>query len=224
MSLPQVDVIRQRIESVRRDQIRYCLVCGYLFAARISELVSKASPSDNTVARGPRGKDCYATTYNDRGNEVEAVVFRIQTAKRQGLERLIALPLDSQFEPWSQPLYRYFQERGEDHVFPFTRQKIWRFAKQAFEGLTYPIQTYRITKKSLGIKKVVDRHLRPFRLHALRHIRTAELIEVYGLDGIDLSAYGGWTLRSMIGVGSSMDRYAHLRWQRYFPKLLRKRG
>jgi len=72
-------------------------------------------------------------------------------------------------------------------------------------------------------KKQIPRHNNEFATHALCHIRTAELIEYYGFDGYDISVYGGWTLRGMIGGSSAMSRYAHLRWQRYFPKLLKER-
>ncbi|GAJ01734.1 unnamed protein product, partial [marine sediment metagenome] len=146
-------------------------------------------------------------------------------AKRGGIERFAALPLNKKYEPWTRQVYDYFLDRGSRPCFPFTRQKVWQYSKQVFEGLTYPIERYTIIEGQgkIKIRRVVERHSRPFRTHALRHIRTSELLEHYGFDGFDMSIYGGWTLRSMVGVGSSMERYAHLRWQRYFPKLLKTR-
>ena len=119
-----------------------------------------------------------------------------------------------------------FKKSGGNRVFPFTRQEVWQSAKQAFQGLVYPIERYRIRAgpEDAGLVKIVDRHVRPFRTHALRYIRATELIEVYGFDGIDLSIYGGWTLHSTIRVGSAMQRYAHLQWRKYFAKLLKKRS
>lgn len=224
MSLPSVNVVRERIEQVRREDIKVCLMAGYLFAARISELVGRKCPSDKgTTARGPKGTSAITDLFELGPIREEAVIFKIATAKRGGIERNIALPVNEEYEPWSQTIYDYFQKFGKNHVFPVTRQKVWQDSKETFGGLRYPIERYKITRKDLGIVKVVDRHLRPFRTHALRHIRATELIEYYGFDGIDLSIYGGWTLRSTIGVGSAMQRYAHLQWRKYFPKLLKKR-
>jgi len=221
--LPSVSEVRRRILEASEREVRYSLMAIYLFAARVSEVVAYSAPRDTTVARGPKGTDVYLTTYEDRDKEVDVAVFRIKTAKRGGLERLIALPMDPEYEPWTKDLYEYFMGFGEAYVFPFSRQWLWEHSKKVFDGLYYPIERYKITKPELGITKVVDRHYRPFRLHALRHIRTAELVEYYGFDGIDLSAYGGWTMKTTLGVSGALERYAHLNWQRYFPKLLRRR-
>ena len=147
------------------------------------------------------------------------------TAKRGGIPRYVALPLNSEYEPWTEVVLQHYIECGDDFCFPFTRQKVWMYAKEAFEGLMYPIERYKIVKRKgdSRVVKVVDRHARPFRTHALRHVRATELIEYYGFDGFELSIYGGWTLRSIIGVAMAMERYAHLQWRKYFPKLLKKR-
>lgn len=225
MSLPSVELIRQRIDSVNKDEIRICLKCAYLFTARISELISTASPKDTTTPRGPKGTDVRLDTFELGPLKEDVAIFKIKTAKRGGKERLIALPLNKQYEPWTEEVYEYYQSTGNDSVFPFTRQKAWQYSKNAFEGLTYPIERYFIIKKTLEVikKHEIPSHIKPFRLHALRHLRTTELIEIYGFDGVDLSIYGGWTLRSTIGVGSAMERYAHLQWRKYFPKLLKER-
>lgn len=196
---------------------------AYLYAGRISEVVGHASPSDNTVARGPTRVDVKEEIFNLGPIHEPCVVFKVRTAKRDGIERSIALPVN--YEEWAQPLCDYFKSVGRGLIFPFTRQLVGRYVKdhQVFKGLRYPILTYSIWKDGTLVKKV-DSHTNPFVPHALRHLRATELIDEYGFDGIDLSVYGGWTLRSMIGVGSAMQRYAHLQWRRYFPKLLKQRG
>jgi hypothetical protein len=223
MSLPNVDDVRGRIDAVDREDVRLCLKCAYLFAARISELVSRASPKDNTVARGPLGSDYNIDVFELGPIKVEVAVFKVKTAKRGGRERKIALPLDGRYEKWTEELVDYYESCKNAPLFPFTRQRIGQLTRKVFGGLSYPIEQYVIVKKDLGLRKVVKQHIKPFRLHALRHLRATELVEFYGFDGMDLSVYGGWTLRSMIGVGSSLERYAHLQWQRYFPKLLKER-
>ena len=116
------------------------------------------------------------------------------------------------------------QERLEhiDKVFPFTRQKAYEYSSEAFEGLSYPIDQYKIYDNGQVVKSV-DRHFKQFRTHALRHIRATELIDFYGLDGFDLSIYGGWTLANIGHVSSATSRYVHLQWRKYFPKLLKER-
>lgn len=218
MSTPDPEVVRQRILEIPEPDTRMCVQCAYLFCARISEVVGYASPKDNTTARGEFLK-VSVMPFRLGSISTEAAVFHVATAKRGGKERLIALPLDQQYEPWTQGVVDYFKQTPNPK-FPFTRQFVGKRARKAFVGLTYPIDTYTITKG--GIKKKTLAHNKPFRLHALRHLRTTELLVRYGFDPIDLSQYGGWTLRSMAGIGSSMERYAHLDWQRYFPKLLIK--
>ena len=221
MNLPNVNEIRSRIDSVPWRDIRCCLRTCYLFAGRISEVVGKASYGDTTTARGPRGVDADLDIYTLGEGKEQAVVFTVKTAKRGGRERKVALPLN--YEPWVKEVYDYFQQRGSELVFPFTRQKVWAYAKEVFDGLTYPIEKYVLTKKDLGLRKVIDEHLRPFRLHALRHLRASELVEFYGFDGFNLATYGGWTYHTMTRVSTVMERYLSLGWQSYFPKLLKER-
>lgn len=227
MRLPSVKTVRERIEKVELEEVQICLMCGYLFCARISELISKVSPSDKnyTTARGPKGSDVILDVFELGDMQEEVAIFTISTAKRGGVERLVALPLNPEYEPWTKKVYEYFKKCKEKPCFPFTRQKAWQYSKKAFEGLSYPIERYSVTHPHNETKKrqVINRHPRAFRTHALRHMRASELIQYYGFDGVDLSIYGGWTLRSTIGVGSAMQRYAHLQWRKYFPKLLKKR-
>jgi len=223
MSLPDVDVVRSRIEAVPRRDIRYCLVATYLYAGRISEVVGKVYPSDSkkTAARGPRGRDATIEIFRLGPLEEEAIVFSVRTAKRDGLIRKVALPLN--YEPWAKPLYDYFQQFSpEEHVFPFYQQNIRRYCQEnkVFDGLTYLIMRY----------KTVKDHIRPFTIHALRHVRTTELVEHYKFDPIDLAIYGGWKPETATRHASSggiltrvMSRYLHTQWERYFPKLLKKR-
>lgn len=228
LSLPSAEVVRGCIQNVANEQIRYCLMATYLFAGRITEAIGRACPSDNTVARGPKGSDVTMETYKLGQLEEPACVFTVKTAKRRGIIRKIGLPLN--YEPWAEPLYNYFQKRQSDFVFPFTRQFVGRYVREhaTFKGLTYQIEHYSIYENGIRIKKVED-HDRPFALHALRHQRASELVEFFGFGGFNLAAYGGWTIttaQAMFGVRTPrvFSRYLYLNWQGYFPKLLKKRG
>lgn len=209
-------MIRQRIEQVKNEPIRYCLMTAYLYAGRICEVVSEKVPSDSTTTpRGPRGTD--ARLYSYQGQEV--VVFTVYTAKREGIKRNVALPIS--YESWAKPVYEYFQTKAGNSVFPFNRQKMWAYSKEAFEGETYEIQDYKLVKNGKLIP--VKMHLRPFRLHALRHLRASELVEYFGFDGFNLATYGGWKYSTTARTSSVMDRYLTLGWQSYIEKLFKPR-
>lgn len=225
MKVANVEVVRDRINSIRRREVCNCFMATYLFAARISEVVGKASRRDTTTARGPRGTSASLQTYQNGDVKEQAAVFRVRTAKRKGKERLIALPLNPEFEPWTQTLYDYFKECGSELVFPFTRQKLWEVSKKVFKGLIYPIDKYSVVaeKNPMKAKLVVPEHFRDLRLHGLRHVRASELVEFYGFTAIELSTYCGWTLQTGAGLSRVMARYINLNWQGYFPKLLKKR-
>jgi hypothetical protein len=202
--------VRSRILSVPREEFKIALACCYLFAARSCEIVGVKSPSDRTTPYGPRGEDAWLDTYNHNGAEVKAAVFRLRTAKRQGMERFVALPLDPTYEPLTERIFRYFSERRGKICFPFTRQALHSYASSSFAGIRYVIEPY----------GSVRQHERDAALHFLRHLRASELAQVYGITGMNLAAYGGWSLKSA-GMSSSMMRYQMLSWQSYFPLLLK---
>lgn len=217
-SLPSVHEIRQRIETIPDEATKQCLRACYLYAARITEVIGKVTEGDKTtkprVARGPTNKDARLDSYADH----PAALFNVYTAKREGKKRIIALPLET--EAWAKPLLDYYQQT-EGLVFPFTRQQAWLQSREAFKDLSYPIESYTIWRNKELVKSV-KQHPKPFRLHALRHLRITELIEVYGFNAFEVATFAGWTMRTSLGIGGQFDRYAHLDWQSYFPKLLKK--
>jgi len=222
LSLPEVIEVRRRIEGIREKPFRMACMATYLFAARICEVVGRAYPKEKCY--GVRGNDVWLDSFKQGNEAIDAAVFRIRTAKRGGLIRNIGLPLE--YEPWAQKLYDYFQEFGDDYVFPFTRQCVWYRVRRHFMDLTYPIDEYYV--KEGGELKKRPTHQRRFALHALRHLRTTELVEFYGFDGFNLAAYCGWTITTAqaqfgVKVPRVIARYLYLNWQGYFPKLLKRR-
>ena len=223
MDLPEVKIVRHRIELAKKPEAKYCFMAEYLLCARISEIVSKRCPSDiTTTPRGLTGKDVKQTVFRLGKEKHDIIVFTVRTAKRDGKERAIALPLEKKYEPFTGQLFDYFRQFGSNPVFPFTRQKAWEHATEVFEGLQYPIEAYRPFKDGKP-QELVKEHMNPFRTHALRHLRATELLEFYDFSGVELSFYGGWTLKSMVGVGSAISRYAHVHYRKYLPKLLTER-
>jgi integrase len=223
LELPEVETVRKRIESAAKEEAKFCFMAEYLFCARISEIIGRKCPSDrSTTARGITGRDVNQAVFKIGEKKYDVIVFTVRTSKRQGTVRKIALPLEKEYEPFTEGLFDYVRQFGKTHVFPFTRQKAFEYSREIFKGLTYPVESYTVWKNGKPLPQVKE-HAKPFRTHALRHLRATELIEVYDFSGVELSIYGGWTLRSMLGVGSSLSRYTHLHWRKYFPKLLQER-
>jgi len=205
----------------------------YLIDGRVSEAVASRAPSDSgTSPSGPFGKDVEVLGFEG----VEASLFYVKsTHGAEGRTRICARPLPREYEPWSRELLEYFSKfDGEEPVFPMNRQKVWRMAREAWGDLHYPIEAYAVIQvdgegnvlldtDGRKLKRVISRHNRPFNLHAIRHLVATDLVVYYGFNGPNLSAFGGWTLSSAMGVSSAVNRYVQLDWRSYFPKLLKRR-
>lgn len=240
MSLPNVAEVRKKIEAVTDPLVKHWLMTQYLVDGRPCELAARRYRSDRAQVYG---QHLTASLTRELGHE--ATLIEVTTAKRlkeKGLEpqnrvsqttRVIALPLE--YEPWAKQVHRWITT----HKPPFNcyKQDINTYVlnNQTFGDLTYPIEYYELWENGEIIAHK-EEHTKPFRLHALRHLRTTELVEVYDFDGIDLALYGGWSFRRIAqaegmqsnvfsGAGAlagAMKRYAHIQYKRYFPKLLRK--
>lgn len=242
--IPRPLEVRQRIFEASKKPHRIGLMYGFLIAGRASEIVGSACPSDTgTTPRGPMGKDFEVSKARVNNEIYDAVVFNVKTSKRGGIPRSIGLPLEEDYEPWAKIVLEYFQQFSKDeHVFPYTRQDLFPSAKEVFgEKYVYPIEEYKIqtidqeafndllkripqnlrhlvkVPDYLRAEKKVKRHTRLLRLHgALRHYRLMELTQRYGFNREDRKVYAGHTI-------DVTDRYTHIDWQSYFPKLLIKR-
>jgi hypothetical protein len=249
-------LIRKRIEKITPKSCRLCAKYLYIIDGRVSEAVSRAFPSDTeTTPRGPVGSDAKIEVYYpphyrsfdealraQRDDGVKrvypAAIFTVATAKRRGRPRYCAVPIEPKMEPWAMELMKYFEEHGNDAVFPITRQRVWERSKKVWRDLVYVIEDYSVVlnKGGTGIENIslesttekrrskrVDRHPRDWTLHALRHLRASDLVDHYGFTGANLSSFGGWTIGTSMRVSSSVGRYLDLDWRGYFPKLLKHR-
>lgn len=239
---PRASEVRGRIDEIDKEPYRYGMMYGFLIAGRICEVVSRACPSDvKTTPRGPTANDFEVAETRVNDENIEALLLHVKTGKRGGIPRICAVPLGPEYEPWAKPVLKYSQSfDAKDHVFPYTRQDIFPTSKKTFEGLVYPIENYKVTHinqteyellldeippQLKALVKVpeylretewIKRHLRNFRLHALRHARLMDLSEYYQFTRDDRERYAGHTM-------ATSDRYSHLEWWSYFPKLLKKR-
>ena len=249
-------LIRYRIEKITPKSAQMCCKYTYLIDGRISEAVSEAYASDTrTTPRGPVGTDVkmdlwFPPEFHSREEAFKAQkddgikrvhpisIYTVATAKRRGRPRTVALPLDPTMEPWAMEMMQYFEEKGDDHVFPMTRQAVWKRARHVWADLVYIIEDYSVVidNEAKGILEIdtqtteqkrkskrIDRHKRRWTLHALRHLRASDLVDYYMLTGAELSSFGGWTISTAMNVGSSVGRYLSLDWRSYVRKMLRKR-
>ena len=167
--------------------------------------------------------------------KIPVAVFKVRIAK-QHLDkgeaypyRLIALPLDSKCDPWSQSLLDWWHDAGDHLVFDFNRQDNWEYITRKdpiFDGLTYKIKKYHYFPNGEITEdpKACLAHPRLYKCHAIRHSRADQLIKQYGFDGYDMASFVGWSMGSANKVSAGpaqAGNYAELReaWQRPIYKL-----
>jgi hypothetical protein len=169
-------------------------------------------------------------------------VFTITLEKRKGnITREVALPTNPDYEPWTKKLHQYISERqnSETPVFPWTRQEVYPIAKELFKGFTYHIEAYPTPKKTehgeviyeknekgeavinpkTGKPKIavdiIPEHDKDAANHAIRHYRSTELGEGYGMEDSLIDLYFGW-----VGNSATQRRYRYRRWRAYIAYLL----
>jgi len=132
---------------------------------------------------------------------------KVRQRKRRKQEervyKMIALPVNPKFEPWTLSLVRRIKEAGT-LAFDMTDGNALYIVKKWFSR-SYPDMT----------------------THHLRHFRITHLAQEYDFDAFDLTCISGWTFKTgLAAAGQGMasgqlDVYLHLAWKRYFPKLLK---
>ena len=224
--MPTDTEIRNRILQIKDPKYRLAFMTQYLIAGRISEVAGRY---------GPHGTDAIATAFDG----VPAILFIVRTAKRKGRLRGVAVPLEEKYEPWTRPVYEYFQSCGDDYCFRFAdnwatsiRYMQWQ-ATEAFGDMEWPMVGYTVKKGDAAVK--IPRRWKNVTSHVMRKRRTITLMLDYDFDHIDLSLYGGWTIaQSSEGVPQALKNYLYLEPQssseplkllkkmanRYFKKLL----
>jgi len=193
-TLENVRAIRQRIEKVDSAKVRQALMYQYLTGCRVSEAVGKYAPV---------GKDLDLEEY--QGHPLAK--FRIKTAKHDGEERVVCLPMEPEYESWTKDLAAVFEKRGSRKAFPVGMSTVQAIAPKIFDGLSYSVKKY----------TEVQKHDRTLCTHGLRHFRVSELFIRYGFDETDLNIFFGWKSKA----APMLDVYGENLWVRYLPKLLK---
>ena len=228
--IPEFHVFRAFVDRIRRRLHKLIIMSLYLSAARVCEVCRRVCPSDLTKPYGIFSNWTFADYLGEkvlllrfciskrlRKKEKKEVLnrflaefkngrFNVKLAKelKNVLSwKIIALPVNPQYEPWTIPLIKYIKE-NRSLSFNLTRQHIWRIVKENLKELDRDVHT-----------------------HSLRHYRITHLHQIYDFDAWDLSAYAGWTVKTSLGrmgmpiPSEQLDVYLHLSWKRYFPKLLK---
>jgi hypothetical protein len=220
-SVPDFMEFRRRVERVSEaDKYHGVLIKTlYLLAARDSEILTKCTPTDSNNGLKPYGVylrwklvDWKPSLY-ERKAENKVLLIKVAIAKRSKKEltyKVIALPVNPMYEPWTLDIMKFIRDRKGDLSFPLTRHGVHWILRERLGK--------HIFKRKAGEKQ--KRVLNP-----LRHWRITHLAEIYDFDPYDLTVYAGWTFKTgfeRIGMSSGqLDSYLHFAWRRYYPKLLK---
>jgi hypothetical protein len=191
---------------------------------------------------------------NQPPKPIKAAVFKIPIAKKKQLEgepifyRTVALPLDKKYEPWTEEIYNFYQQRGNELLFPYNRKHFLDYLVQrgVYGNFVYPVERYTI-RTVLGNLEVVPEgdgklrsfkrvektgkvnqydakpaHPHSFKQHGLRHKRTKQLLDYYQIkETLALCAFIGWAPAR--GADVMISRYGDIysNWGAYFENMLR---
>lgn len=154
--------------------------------------------------------------------------------------------MSPEYEPWTQLVVDDWKRAG-GNPWDVTYLQAYRANVEIFKGYGYTIEPQRVQLNDpdiirryaerfaaigknekatklleAGILFEADEHPKRGSNHIFRHLRARELTQDYGFTDNDLMVYFGWSPVSF-GKNPYMQRYQNLRWQDYFPKLLRRK-
>ena len=206
-----------------------------VFVTKIDQPAIPANRMLTLFLKAMKDKNAIDNIIDELSQKIKVAVFKVRIAKQHLDEgesypyRLVALPLDSKFDPWSQSLLDYYRDAGDHVVFDLNRQDNWEYITRKdkiFDGLTYRIKKYHYFPNGQVSEdaKACLSHPRLFKCHGIRHVRTDQLIKYLGFDGFDLAAFVGWSMGSSSKVSAApaqASNYAEIReaWPRYIHKL-----
>ena len=259
---PRAYTIRKVMENIPDLSVQRCMQTIYALCLRVGEAITLKYPGDTEANPTGIHLNVHKETYKPNLHSMvethalrmvklsetgkmptieeiaqirePVAVFEAVLEKRKGIiKRTTALPLNPEYEPLAQPIYKYILKRQNksEGVFPFYRQKIHKVAIKTFKGLSYTIIPYNVPLKDTEgniiridtkVKtKFIQEHQRRLAVQGLRHVRASELRNIHGIQGRELDTFVGWvsSRRGDLG-GQTQDRYAEQPWRAYFPKLL----
>jgi hypothetical protein len=154
--------------------------------------------------------------------KIPVAIFKIKLTKKDVESfKLVALPMSTEYEPWTEQLYKYYKKRGNEFVFPFNRQDVWEHIyrkNRVFAGLSYTVVKYtRTTPDRFSVK--LPTHTHRFGMQALRVVRTNELVQKYHFDPLELAMFVGLAFRlTNMPIRLEIPKTSDY-WNRYIKKL-----
>jgi len=201
--------IRKIIEDIPDEKYRYALMYQFIIGGSVSEICG---------INKPKGTDAIKKNIEIHNNKIPAVFFKIKTARRKGKLRICAIPLDSEYEPWSKDILNWFQKHGENCPFVFIEK-----SKDSKHNDKY-------------LMKKTNELFESYRLHIKEYIRNARkknLKEFYYFNELDLALFGSWNepviephvkmkIRSILSTKKKIEEEELMNeTKQYFEKLLR---
>lgn len=165
-------------EEIYKNGFRYL----YLIAGRISELVGTYAP---------KGTDPQLK----RINGIDAVIFPIRTARRQGGWRPVLLPYSKKYEEWTEPLYNWFKKHGSSNPFDLEEysnaQK--KYFARYFQWKAEEVFTDHEWRREIYLKngEIEEAKNKEFTLMRLRDQRIRELRDNFNFYGEEIRIYTG---------------------------------
>lgn len=216
--VPSIRRFREAVDQMLDKRDALIVKVLYLTCSRVSETLTHVSPWDQLHKKVRLAYGMHMgfemATFDHEKLRHKVLVLKMAVAKRKLKRRkrgtrkdelklffkTIALPTDPRYEPWTKDLLKYLQKRG-NLSFDLSRSHVWK-----------------LLKRSPSLHALDP----DFTTHDLRHYRITHLVEEYDFQPIDLVAVTGWTYRRGVGVAAGqLDTYLHIRWKKYFPKLLK---
>lgn len=219
MDVPSLHKFREAVDHILNPRDALLVKAIYLTCCRPSEILTKVNPWELEHGRVKLAYGTYVKVerlktfdYQDRRHKVLVIKMAVAKRKKKGKKaqkdqkmklilKVIALPCDPRYEPWTEDLIKYIGKRG---TLNFDLSRDW---------VNDLIKNSQLRK--------LDPHVVT---KSLRHYRITHLLEEYNFDPTDIICVTGWTFKSGLpkfGIaGGQFDTYAHLRWKKYFPKLL----
>ena len=174
-TIPTTSDIRTIIENIDNEDVRYAFMYQFLIGGEVAEICGPYAPDYNNAQE---------VNFNLGGFSFPAVIFIVNNIKPEdrGKNRICAIPLDTEFEPWAKPLYNWFKKHGDEYPIKYSMRNHQRYAGIYFKDLSWLKEKYR----------KVERRISPFRLADLRKLRIKNLKEFYHFDEVDLALSCAW--------------------------------
>ena len=195
---------REAVDHVLGVRDRNLIKLLYLTASRPSEICTRTTPSElRTRATKPYGSSMRYGLAKHK-NET-TLLIAVALVKRRGSlpsHKVIALPYDARFEPWTSDLVKRMR-KNKKLEFDLTRVTVNKIVRENLSPL-------------LG---------REIRAKDLRQLRLEHLANLYDFDPYDLAAIAGLNLKKdLILIDKPLKKtetLTRLALDRYLPKLFK---